>query len=835
MKKQILLLTCLVLATFCSYGQTWNQYKKEAKRAFDKQDYDLSLFYLDTMQKIDSAKFGLFFLQAEAAKFFNAFELAEKSYQKVLENEQSNHYSESTYGLAMVLKMQGKYTAAIQGFKDYIVINPDTTTRANQDAKAQIQACNWAIELTKIHDKDLDIQQLGSAINTDFSDFSPYLYQDKLLYASLKFIPQNKKAKSNKKYSKVLQYKNGETSAETFDLGLSNEETHTAHVAFNKAGNQLFFSVCHYKDGSKIQCELFTRKKDNQNNWGSALKLPQTINQEGTTTTQPAVGYDEQLEKEILFFVSDRQGGQGGTDLWMTYLDDGGPVDSPQNVVELNTDKDEMSPFFHNYTQTLYFSSNGRVSLGGHDVYKSVLNEGNWSIITHTGFPLNSSYNDVDFILNEIGSEGYFASNREGTRFLDKQISACCYDVFKAEFNSYLLDLKVLTFLKTDDASLELADVKVSVYEIFEEAEQIKSPKIEPIGNSHFFKINKNKRYRITAEKENYFPTSFEFDTKGAIKGGLVVKEAYLQPLKLNVLTFTDEPPAADSNVTVQLFIINKDNTETKVDLLNAPDGNSHYFPLLANQKYKIIGQKKDNEDYDDVTVFFNTETWTSDTNILTQKIILPLTVQGISIKLTNPFNLFFDNNFPFPNSTDTTTDVTLSEAISIYKERKEEFQKEYAKGTRGAEKLAREGQISDFFEVQLDTNYTKFLDFTNSTLRRLKFGRDIRITVKAYASPLASEAYNLALTKRRINSIENFYRTYKNGQMAKYLDEGKVKIDLIPFGESAAPEDVSDSPYDKKNSVFSPIASQQRKVVIIGAESIKRKRKRKSSTNSLE
>ncbi len=140
MKKQILLIISFVLVAFCSYGQTWNQYKKEAKKAFDKQDYDLALFYLDTMQKIDSAKFDLFFLQAEAAKFFNAFELAEKNYNKVLENEQAEHYAESTYGLAMVLKMQGKYTRAIKGFNDYLVIIPDTTAKLHQEVKAQIQA-----------------------------------------------------------------------------------------------------------------------------------------------------------------------------------------------------------------------------------------------------------------------------------------------------------------------------------------------------------------------------------------------------------------------------------------------------------------------------------------------------------------------------------------------------------------------------------------------------------------------------------------------------------------------------------------------------------------------
>ena len=830
MKKQILLLIGFVLVTFCSYGQTWNQYKKEARKAFDKQDFDLALFYLDTMQKIDSAKFDLFFLQAEAAKNFNAFELAESNYNKVLENQQSSNYAESTYGLAEVLKMQGKYVAAIQEFNNYLVINPDSTAKTHIEAKSQIQACNWAIDLTKIYDKDLVIHHLKSAVNTDFSDFSPYPYEDELLYSSLQFIPKDKKNKSNKKYSKILAFKEGDTEPTTFDLGLADETSHTAHIAFNKAGNQLFFSVCQYSEGSQIQCKIYTRKKLDATNWGPAQILSEQINPEGVTTTQPAIGYDENLDKEILFFVSDRLGGLGGTDLWMTYLDNNGKTTSPLNIKELNTEKDEMSPFFHNYTQTLYFSSNGRISLGGHDVYKAALIAEKWEKITHTGFPLNSSYNDVDFTLNPVGSEGYFASNRAGTRFLDKQISACCYDIFKAEFNSYLLDLNVLTFAQDGEVIEDLTDVKVTLYEVFKDAEQEKIHKVEPIGNTHFFSINSNKKYKIVAQKEDYFPTEVDFNTAGPLEGSLVIQKAYLQPLKLNVLAFTDEPPQEAEDVIVQLFLIEKDSSETAIKLITDPIGNSHFFPLLSNRKYKIIGQK---ENYDNKITFFNTNTWDSETNILIKKIILPLTAEEAVIRLSEPFALFFDNNLPFPSNSDTTTETNLSDAIAVYRERRVEFQKEYGKGVSKSEKLKRAAEIDYFFDMELDSNYIKFLDFTNSTLRRLRFGRDITITVKAYASPLASEAYNLALTKRRINSIQNFYRIYQDGAMSKFVDKGSVKIVLQPFGEKEAPKEVSDDPYDKVNSVFSPIASKQRRVVIIGAESTKRKIK--TPTNSLE
>ena len=831
MKKQILLLILLMLVAFCSYSQTWNQYKKEARKAFKKQDYDLALFYLDTMQKIDSAKFDLYFLQAEAAKQFNAFELAEKNYRQVLENEQSNDYAASTFGLAVVQKMQGKYQEAIQGFEDYLLINTDTTTIENQDARTQIQACKWAIDLTKIYDEDLVIEHLKSAVNSDFSDFSPFFYEDTLVYSSLQFIPESKKNKSNKKYSKILKFQEGNKAPTKFDLGLSDEETHTAHITFNKEGDQIYFTICQYVEGSRIQCEIYTRKKIDASNWGEAQALPEFINQEGTTNTQPAVGYDEKTAKETLYFVSDRpnEKGQRDLDIWMSFLEENGQPTQPINIKALNTSKDEMSPFFHNYTQTLYFSSNGRISLGGHDIYKTTFNNEKWGTPIHTGFPLNSSYNDVDFTLNHIGSEGYFASNRVGTRFLDKQISACCYDIFKAAFNAYPLDLNVLTYLKTDEHIEDLENVSVTVYEVFEDAEQEIPSKSHPEGINHLYRINSNKKYRVVAEKENYFPHEFEFNTEGPIEGDIVIQEAYLQPLKLNVLTFGDEPPEALMDVNVQLFQLDKDSNETEIALLYDPIGNSHFFPLLENQAYKIKAKKTKYNDFSEV---FNTNIWESKTPILTKEIILKNATPIVILEL-KPFPLYFDNNLPFPNNTDTTTDITFSDAIELYKNRQVEFKKEYGKGYIDAKKQERELEIDKFFESEIDSSYQEFLKFTNSTLRRLKFGRFITITVKGYASPLASDAYNLALTKRRINSIQNFYKTYKNGEMAKYVESGSVQILLEPFGESLAPKEVSDNPMDKQNSVFSPLASQQRKVEIIGAESSKKKKI--TTTNSLE
>lgn len=824
MKKRILLLLALIGCLTSSYGQTWNQYKKEAQKAFEKKEYGEVLYYLDTMQKIDSAKFDLFYLQARAAQFYNAFELAEKNFEKVLSGKKTELYPPATLGLATVQKMQGKYQAAIGGFNDYLTLVPDTTNAGNREARQQIEACNWAMELVKVNDKDLEINQLSTDINTDYSDFAPFPYEGKLLFSSLRFVPQGKKADKTKKYSKVLRLTEGSTTPEIFDLGTGNDELHTAHATVNRDGNRMYFNICEYTEGNIIHCKIYVRKKLNDTLWSAPQALPANINLENDNVSQPNIGYDEQKKQEMLFFTSERVGGRGGKDVWVSYLDAAGTPSNPINVSAINTKDDEFSPFFHDYTQTLYFSSDGRKSLGGFDIYKSPLIDGKYEEIIHTGFPLNSSYNDVYFSLNHIGSEGYVVSNREGTLFLDKQISACCNDIFRAEFNSYLLDLEVLTFVKKEGDEQSLADVKVTVYEVFDEAEQSVPHKVKPEGNSHFFKIKSNKKYRIVAEKDDYFPAELTFNTREPLDGDLISKKIYLEPLRLNVLTFTDEPPKEPlTEVAVRLVEVDRDGNEIEIDLLFAPEKNSYFFPLLTNRLYRIYAEK---EGYDSVVETFSTSVWTSKVSTLTKEIVLPRGEANIKIKDLKPFSLFFDNDAPKRNQTDSTTNVTFPQAFTAYKNRKEEFKKGLSKNLSAAEKIAVERAVEDFFEVEIDTSYQEFLKFTDAVLFRLEFGRGITVKVQAYASPLATDEYNFKLTQRRISSMINFYRTYKNNAMRKYVDNGLLNIQLQPFGESQAPDEISDNPKDRVNSVYSLAASRQRKVVIVEVISSKQEAK---------
>ena len=799
--------------TFGLNGQTMKQYVKSANEAFKKQDYYSALYFLGIIQEIDSTKINLQFKQAEAARHFNAYVLAEKRYQQVLESEVSKQYPMAIFWMATVQKMQGHYNDAIKGFNQYLVENPDSSQTKFKEANAQIKACYWAKELSKINDKDLEIIQLGEEVNSNYSEFGAVQYGDKLLFSSLKFELEKDKSIPPKKFSKILQLKDGAFEATTFDLGVSDKKAHTAHTAFNKEGDRLFFNICRYVDGNIIKCKLFYKDKIADTLWSKSVELPPYINLEKTTTTHPNIGYNETLKKAVLYFISDRAGGKGGMDIWYSFFDENGLPEVPKNLEAVNTEKDEYSPFFHTYSQTLYFSSAGRKSLGGFDIYKTEFKENKWQEIDHTGFPLNTSYNDIYFSLNEIGSEGYIASNRAGSKFLEKELTACCNDIFKAKFNSYPLDLQVLTFLRNRGLEEELTDVTVKVFELFDDAAKEVPYKIKSNGNQHFYKIKSNKKYRIIAEKDGYLPDEMEFETNNPASGEKIIKKVYLQPIKLHVLTFSGNLNTPLDKVSVSLTEIDENGIENNIELLELPIINSYFFPLKLKSKYRITAQK---DGFDTVVKEFDTQNWLGRLSTLRKEVILTRSVTPFKLQTLKPFPLFFDNDYPNPKSLDTTTQFTFPLTLEEYKRKKGDFINGYAKGLSGEEKIIAEQKIENFFELEMDTSYQKFLAFTDAVLNRLQLGRSVNIKVQAYTSPLASSQYNLNLSKRRVSSMLNFYKSYKNGMMKKYVDSGKLTIKLVSYGETKAPEGISDNPNDRKNSVFGVGASRQRKVEII-------------------
>jgi outer membrane protein OmpA-like peptidoglycan-associated protein len=107
---------------------------------------------------------------------------------------------------------------------------------------------------------------------------------------------------------------------------------------------------------------------------------------------------------------------------------------------------------------------------------------------------------------------------------------------------------------------------------------------------------------------------------------------------------------------------------------------------------------------------------------------------------------------------------------------------------------------------------------FRAQVWQELLQGKEVSILVQGFASPLAKSDYNVHLTKRRIDSIKNYFEEVDNGKFAAYMqaEQARLLFVEVPMGEFQAKKEVSDNFYDQRNSVYSTGASKERRIEII-------------------
>jgi type IX secretion system PorP/SprF family membrane protein len=198
------------------------------------------------------------------------------------------------------------------------------------------------------------------------------------------------------------------------------------------------------------------------------------------------------------------------------------------------------------------------------------------------------------------------------------------------------------------------------------------------------------------------------------------------------------------------------------------------------------------------------------DTIVQTSEIIKPIEIQkpcDIIAKEINenlPAAVFFGNDIPDPKTTKDTTSKNYKDLYDTYLTKKDE----YAKQTSAA--------AADELFDKVQTSYSRLEKVYDLLEKYLKEGRTITLNLKGFASPLAKGDYNFHLSKRRIVSVKNYLYTRNNGALKSYIDAGKLKFEMLPYGKMAAPAGVSDKLSDKKNSVYGKGAAYERRVEIL-------------------
>lgn len=807
----------LVFGLQQGFGQRQKAWINAADSAYVQQDYYAAFKYYEIALEYDSSKGDLWFKYANAGRHFNAFPYAERGYLRELEKENTPHRAEATYWLAFVKQRQGKYREAADLYQTFLDQYADALPEKRGDAERLLADSRWAAD--RVADAAIDtIHHLGPGINTPYSEFAPTLHLDTLYYSSFRFENPEDTHNPPRKFIKVLRSSQGAEGdllpvAENFNR----DDRHTANTAISEDGRSMFYTVCEYISIGKVRCDLHERRRLSDGSWGPGVKL--VINAPGYTTTQPSIGYDRQQGETILYFSSDRPGGRGGLDIWYSIADAAGNFFEVRNLEAVNTPNDEVSPFFHVLSQRLYFSSDGYQGLGGLDIFKAKrAADGSWETPPqHISHPINGSYNDTYYSLNRDGSVASFASDRLGSTYIEEDKEACCYDIYQANFDIEL-DLLARTFNEPDGSPLP--NVTVSLYEITPDGEEILLETItNPTANDARFPLERYKKYRVEAHKPGFESdtsyldlTDLEFNRSTTLK-----EDLFLRPnVELQVRTFD----ASDNNAplpgtTVQLFEL-VDGEPRLVQEMTNENGNDFIFPLDLNKTYLVVGNKPGYESDADTILYTP-----ADIARLGPRPTVDLYLnRGLPIL---PLALYFDNDLPDRRSYRPTTDQTYGETYEEYYGRKREYIDRFTEGLPENDSFLLAQNYENFFEREVRGGFSELTSLAQNLLPLLREGHTVILTLQGYSSPRASSDYNYTLSRRRINSVVNHLKEYQDGVLLPYMctsggsnENCQLKFKEEAFGESKASVEVPDDLGDEKNSIYSLLASVERRVEIV-------------------
>lgn len=309
---------------------------------------------------------------------------------------------------AQVFKDIGQYANAQKLFLDLAKKHP-----ANNSYLQSYNSCDSARHwMTK--PENIKIENL-KITNTEFSELSPQLYNDSLLIFS-----------SNREHM-IIRKKNNFSGEPFFDLysvvlnvsippkvkpfhPVLNTIHHEFAPAFSPSGDTIFFTKSMDQNisgkDSINRLKLFCSVRSNNKNWSEAQMF--FLNKSLSSFAHPYIDPSGRM----FFFASNMEGGYGNSDIYVCFRKDTlwskpvnlGPV--------INSDQNETYPFYYN--GSLYFSSDRNSGMGGFDIYKSIQKKGEWVLSQNMKFPLNTSFDDISFIITPDGKTAYLSSNRPG-------------------------------------------------------------------------------------------------------------------------------------------------------------------------------------------------------------------------------------------------------------------------------------------------------------------------------------------------------------------------------------------------------------------------------------
>ena len=506
MKNKLILLLVTIITSLNVGAQSFKSLYFKSLHYLEVYDYSAALDILLEMKELDPENCNThFFIGNCLMNIPNREKEAIPYYEKALESltiaykianpREKNAPIDAIELLGNAYHMNYEFEKAIEKYEFYGNFLSEYNEYAVRSNARKIRRSKNALELVQ-NPVDVKIYPLET-VNSEFSEYKPLLNaQENIMFFTAKKpdgLTDNKDDQGDFYEHIYFSEKVGNnwTQAKLMPSPINTKKS-TSALYLSADGQYLLSSMVNNDNNiGPLGRGIFESYK-NGNVWTDPQIFQNKVN---TNYLETSANMD--INKNMIFFVSDRDGGLGGKDLWMIKKLDNGSWSSPQNLGEpINTEYDEESPYFHSDGKTLYFSSKGHSSIGGLDIFKSELDkELNWSSPKNMGYPINTVNDDLSFVPTVTGNKAYFSSVRNGGKGKS--------DIYEMILpNQEEPSLAVYKGKVTNQNGKPIKNIEVSV----------QNDKYYPVYKE--FQINKSSgKFVFVFESGNFYNIKFDIDT----------------------------------------------------------------------------------------------------------------------------------------------------------------------------------------------------------------------------------------------------------------------------------------------------------------------------------
>lgn len=416
----------------------WRKKRKLGDKAMMKAYYyDAASLYQSAVSD-KPKKWKLLWRLAESNMYSRNYEAATTYYNQLSQTKKGlKKFPLTKYRQGIALKEMGNYTAAIDTLNAFV--NTPTTAEAilgmRRFARKEIAGIEMLDTLSK-RKPMYKVEALGAAINSGYEEFAPFVMGNKMYYTTRVTGDMNnlRKQRSTPSYYSIQESSNG-SGDWTFGVpsqeAVNKQKADVKDVIVSADGKYMYYTRTSEDAKGIVQSKIFVSENDGTG-WGVGRPLNDNVNDPLSSSKQPMLAVNAE-GKEMLFFASNRLTGKGGFDVFYSTKTESGEFGRAKSAGgTVNTVGDEVTPYFDASTNTLYFSSNGHMNIGGLDVFSATLNADGteWSDASHLGTDINSSADDYYFRPDNNSKMAYFVSNRSGGQAV--LCPTCTDDIYKA-------------------------------------------------------------------------------------------------------------------------------------------------------------------------------------------------------------------------------------------------------------------------------------------------------------------------------------------------------------------------------------------------------------------